>query len=457
MDPVLHAISAALELFAPSQKTFIVAVSGGPDSQCLLHAMGALAQADPTLRIYAEGLDHGLREAANDELQIARQLAEELNIPFNSHMLDVATKGNTLANARRERYAYLRTRALELEHAPILTGHTATDQLETVLLNLSRGSGLKGSGGMAQFSRGILRPLLGISRPEIMQYIEHHALPYALDPSNEDPERARTQLRDSVIPALRALNPKADHHFNAYTQRAREAEDYIAGHAMAWCESHMLPANGLEISLLLEEPPALVSAVVRLWLTRVGLSSSRTTLEQVRKLISHGRGTLSVDGELIELSNAKLWRPSRTSYTHRLSVPGKVSVGHMGLELEAKIANDPSGPLAPEDYRQQTRKFVAFDLDQLHLDLVVRAWQPGDKLKPFGLEGTLTIGDLFTNLKVARPLRLQWPVVTAGNDVIWVAGLRRSAVAPITQMTRDVLQLECRQSSAWAPWGLFDD
>ena len=98
-----------------------------------------------------------------------------------------------------------------------------------------------------------------------------------------------------------------------------------------------------------------------------------------------------------------------------------------------------------------------FDQDHLHLDLVVRAWQPGDKFKPFGLEGTTTIGDLFTNLKVARPLRLQWPVVTAGEEVIWVAGLRRSAVAPITHATKDVIQLECRQSSVWSPWGQFDD
>ena len=219
----------------------------------------------------------------------------------------------------------------------------------------------------------------------------------------------------------------------------------------------MLPADGLDISTLSGEAPALATFVIRHWLTRVGLSSSRATLEQVRKLIRTGHGSLSVDGDLLELSNGNLWRPSRASYTHPLAVPGKVSLPHMGLELEAKITNEQVGPRTPEDYRQQTRKFVAFDLDQLHLDLVVRAWQPGDRLKPFGLEGTLTIGDLFTNLKVARPLRLQWPVVTAGNEVIWVAGLRRSAVAPVTQMTRDVLQLECRQSSAWTPLGLFDD
>ncbi|MEC9466329.1 MAG: tRNA lysidine(34) synthetase TilS [Myxococcota bacterium] len=457
MDEVVKVMSTALQSLPEGPKRLLLATSGGPDSQCLMHAMAALRDQEPGLELHAVGLDHGLRPEAKTELDIAKTLAEEKKIPFHIGSLELTGTGNLLADARRSRYSYLQNFADRYGLSAVVTGHTATDQVETVLLNLSRGSGLQGARGMAPLSRGIFRPMLAISRPEVLAYLHRHNIPYANDPSNASLDRARGQIRASILPALRLLNSRAEQHFTAFARTAGEAEDFLRATAEAQCHSRSRPAGGLHAAGLSQEHPALRSAILQTWLKRVGLPYSRTILNQLVELLTKRSGKLSIDGDLIEHTDSTLWRLDRQAYSHSLKIPGAVKLDHMGLEIEAKTTSTRALLKNDRDYQQQTRKFVAFDLNHLHLDLVVRAWQPGDTFKPFGLEGTTTVGDLFTNLKVARPLRPQWPVVVSGNEVVWVAGLRRSAVAPVTQATEDVVQLECRQSSEWSPWGIFDE
>jgi tRNA(Ile)-lysidine synthase len=212
-------------LFAAGDRV-LVAVSGGPDSMALLHVLSRLA---PKLDIHlrACGVDHGLRPAAAAELVLARQCAENLGVPFTSTSVALEPGPNLMARARAARYARLRAVLDEwmatdppsqhgrAPHASIATGHHADDRAETVLIRLLRGSGPAGLGVLSPRAPMLTRPLVHARRADIMAHLERHHVPYAEDPSNQDPRFLRTRVRHEVLPLLTDLSPRIVEHLCA--------------------------------------------------------------------------------------------------------------------------------------------------------------------------------------------------------------------------------------------------
>lgn len=204
----------------PPARRVLLAVSGGPDSMALLHALSRLAPREG-LELLAHGVDHGLRRGARRELDLAAEVAASLGTPFTRTTLRLDAGGNLQERARLARYAALDEAAREAAADAIVTAHHADDRAETVLLRLLRGAGAAGLGVLPLDARTpsgetrLLRPALRARRADVMSYLSRHSVPHAQDPSNADPRFLRTRVRDELLPLLASLSPGVVEHLNA--------------------------------------------------------------------------------------------------------------------------------------------------------------------------------------------------------------------------------------------------
>jgi tRNA(Ile)-lysidine synthase len=199
----------------------LVAVSGGADSMTLLHVLARLAPSF-ALTLHAHGVDHGLRADAKRELDGAADFAKSLGVPFARTVVDVARGGNVQARARTARHAALAHAAAQVGARAIATAHHADDRAETVLMRLMRGAGPRGlavlpprDAAEAAPELELVRPLLRARRAAIRAHAARHRIPFADDPSNEDPRFLRARVRREVMPLLESVAPGIVDHLTA--------------------------------------------------------------------------------------------------------------------------------------------------------------------------------------------------------------------------------------------------
>jgi tRNA(Ile)-lysidine synthase len=202
----------------------LIAVSGGPDSVCLAHLFWRLKKLLP-IKLFIVNMDHGLRRGSPKESKKVEELAKKLSLPVMVKKIGVRAAadsgGISLETAGRNlRYRTLFSIAREKGFNKVATGHTANDNAETVLMWLMRGTGSEGLSGIPVLRKGegnirIIRPILSVTREEVMDYIKRQKLDYSIDSSNLELDFTRNRIRHKVIPVLRQFNPKiVEHVFN---------------------------------------------------------------------------------------------------------------------------------------------------------------------------------------------------------------------------------------------------
>lgn len=199
----------------------LLAVSGGPDSMALLDVLGRLSKKHG-FELCACGVDHGLRAAAGEELDLAEGLAGRWGVPFHRVRVAVNAARNVQAAAREARYAALRGVALETGSSHVVTAHHADDRAETVLMRLLRGSGPRGLAVLRARSGDLLRPMIRARRKDVLQHLERHGIACADDPSNRDTRFLRARIRHEVLPLLEALSPEVSNHLAALADQLGE-------------------------------------------------------------------------------------------------------------------------------------------------------------------------------------------------------------------------------------------
>ena len=232
------------EQLIPENAEIVIGFSGGADSVCLLSVLAALRGLFH-YALNAVHVNHGIRgEEADRDEAFCREFCRERKIPFAAVRADVPafvkeTGMSTEEAARELRYrALFEAAGLSVsgkfpENARIAVAHHADDQAETILLNLIRGTGLKGLSGMAYRRDGIIRPLLDRDREEILSYLAEHDLPYVTDSTNLSNDYARNRMRNVVLPELKKLNERAAGHIVQTGSFCGEAEGYLSGEARA--------------------------------------------------------------------------------------------------------------------------------------------------------------------------------------------------------------------------------
>jgi tRNA(Ile)-lysidine synthase len=274
----------------------LVACSGGPDSQALLHVLHALRE-EHGCALSVAGVDHGLRADAWRELELAKDLASQLSLDFVVLRVVVPAGASRQAQARKARYAALLAHARDRGAQRIAVGHTLDDQAETVLTRLLRGSGLEGLGATApKRADGVVRPLLDAPRALVHAYIRAMGVPCARDPSNQDPRYLRVRVRNALLPALSAENPRIAEHLAQLADDAREAGELLAGRT----ESALARAQG-DVRALREEPSLVRRFALKREIERqTGAPLARAHLTAVeRMLLEEGRGHVRVPGDVV--------------------------------------------------------------------------------------------------------------------------------------------------------------
>jgi tRNA(Ile)-lysidine synthase len=393
----------AREQLIPAGTQVLVGVSGGADSVALLHVLSIL-----NVPLKVLHLNHSIRGAeADEDEQFVRQLCEELGVECVTAREDVPARASkkkiSLEMAAREaRHEFFRAQVKSQPSKVVVAlAHHADDQIETFFLRAARGSGLVGLSGMrySQLLKNVdatppsrssgsadatpssrlhlVRPMLGIRRSEILQWLEKQKIEWREDASNSDETIPRNRVRHQILPALEQINERAAENILRTMEILRDEEAH--------------------------PEKAARRREARDRLVEYGVSPTFDAIEQFIEFASRTNGTTCLDLEGVRLVNEYgTVSVDATSPSRQHSIRMEEGVGILYGKWEASVS-----------------------LEKLAgRELMVRHPEPGDRMSPYGMEGSRKLQDIFTDLKIPKAQRAVWPVVVCGDEIIWIPGYR---------------------------------
>ena len=471
MDGTLHenllATIRRFSMISPGDKV-LAAVSGGPDSVALLHALWSLRD-ELGIGLHVAHLNHSFRGKESDQdAEYVSQLAENLGVGFTVEKVDVPEIQRTLRlspeeAARLVRYEFLERVADEI--APrqrasrsvgranrIAVGHTADDQVETVFLNILRGTGIDGLSGMPPVRGRIIRPLIEIRRSVVEEYVERHNLHPRIDATNLLATYARNRIRLELLPLLRReYNPDIDTAILRLSELACEDSAYLNMEADEALD-RLKTAEAQDtlsvyvpgfLSCRLAIRRRVIRAAVRKW--RGGLADiGFVHVEDLLRLLEVGKDfRYELPGPIyVERARENLtFSSSRTAelpiiYCYDLSIPGKTEVPEADVIIEVEITSD-----IVEHVRPPGSFEAVLDRSRIVGKLMVRSWRPGDRIRPLGLGGSKKVQDIFVDKKIPRAARHRIPIIADDEKIVWIAGIALSDLVKVTGDTREFLIL----------------
>jgi tRNA(Ile)-lysidine synthase len=418
-------------LLAPGRPV-VVLLSGGRDSTCLLDLAVRIAGAESVVALH---VNYGLRDAAEDDERFCLELARRLGVALEVRHPRRPETGNLQAWARDERYGAAAQIAVD-RRADVAAGHTATDQVETILYRLASSPSRRALLGMRPREGSLVRPLLAFTRAQTASYCAARGLRWREDASNASEEFARNRIRAGLVPALETVHPAAGANVLALIELLRDEAAVLDGVV----DEVLAGRDRVELRQLRELPAAvrrlvtqhlaeiaaggLVPGVGRREQEIAGLSEQGTAMLDV------GRGVRAVV-EYGVLRFEAVTSADATPDPVALAIPGRVAFGVYEVRCE----------LGPGGVREPG----VLDRGSLGTKLLVRSWRPGDRMSPLGLHGSKSLQDLFTARRVPRRERRGVPVVESGGEIAWVAGVATSERFKVTDATRETVRLSVRE------------
>lgn len=427
-------------LFAPHDRV-LLAVSGGRDSVLMAHLFKAsgysFAIAHVNFKLRAE-------ESDGDEA-FCRDLAASLDVPFFLNRFDTATyaKTNKISvqmAARNLRYHWLEELRAEQNFDYIALAHHQNDSIETILLNLTRGTGISGLHGILPKRGRLIRPLLFLTRAEIDQLVEHLQMSYRDDSSNESAKYARNKIRLEVIPKLKELNPALEETFELNRRRMADLEELLHLKVEELRKNlfqntssdtieidlaalqQLKPVNTLLFELFREYgfTEAVLSNLVESWHGQPG------------KVFESASHQLLLDRGRLLLSSLKKEQESCV----------KIDAETKQFKWNNRVFAMTILPLAEFKLDKHPGK-AQLDADLLNYPLTLRSWNLGDAFQPFGMKGKKKLSDLFTEQKIPLSQKQYIGVLeNANGDIVWVQDLRIDERYKISANTKKVVIFE---------------
>lgn len=455
----------------PPGARVVVAASGGADSTALVCL---LSEASDRLGIRLVGIahfNHLLRgEASDEDERVSRALAERFSLPFDGGRGDVRAAarrwGASLEDAgRRLRYEFLAEARARAGATHVALGHTRDDQAETVLMNLIRGAGALGLGGMPVRRETFVRPLVECGHAELVGYLEAGGVPFREDESNRDRRHLRNRIRHDVLPALKRIEPKLTEVLARTAESTRADAEYLDELAAQRLAGMTEAATGDEVTLdsaSLVGLPAALARRVALQALRKASGGRFVGFDHAERLLGLARGSLvgpvAFPGVRASVGDAGRLRLApmrgrglaagvaqkrpRTFLPQSLSIPGEVLDGE-GRALSSELRPgglESIGAIVSSSDRQT----AAVDAE-LVSGLSVRFRRPGDRFQPLGVRGHRKLQDYFVDRRVPREERDRVPLVVDRDDrIVWVAGHVISEEFRVSEGTRAVVILRLR-------------
>ncbi|MBA7676556.1 tRNA(Ile)-lysidine synthase [subsurface metagenome] len=487
---VLHFIQKEHLVSSPSR--LLVAVSGGPDSVCLLHILVELRK-ELGITLHVAHLNHKLRGAESEaDAQYVSELAQRLSIPATLEERDVKSyqkdKHISLEEAAREvRYTFLAQVAKAIGADGTAVGHTRDDHIETILMHLVRGTGIRGLRGLQPHSEWqlagesltVIRPLLEVSREETADYCHSHQLMPRIDTSNLSLSPLRNRIRYQLLPLLRSYNPQVT---EALLRTARIAGDDLAlidkECLQLWGEIAQKQGNTITLDKerLLNLPPALQRHLLRMSIEKLLGNLKDIEMRHIEEIVNAltkpAGKRLNLPGGLIFSVeyNRYLISQDREALSpfppledeFPLKLLGRTQLP--GWEIEATIIDPsivkgkPEGANAPSETKIPlpiikgkgigliNNDFTAyFDLDKTGNKLSVRSRKGSDRFQPLGMSQPKKLGEFMIDAKIPNAWRGRIPLVCSPQHILWVVGWRIDDRVKVTDSTRQILRLKFEQ------------
>ncbi len=449
------------DLIEPGDKV-LVGVSGGADSIALLHVLHWFSR----IRNYSlvvVHINHMARGKDSDaDADFVESVAEKLKLPFYLKKIDVGVERLQLKTsfqdaARIIRYQFFEETLEATGGNKIALGHSADDQVETILMNIVRGTGLKGLAGIPQVRGYIIRPFLEIHRKDLEVYLEEKHISFRDDSSNWDKKYLRNRIRHELIPQLETYNPGVKKCLQEMSGIAREEDSLLSQMVrdIFKQKSHFLEGDEKNIVWSIDDfqsyPIALRQRLVREIFCRITGDMQAITAYHVQQIINlfnspkSGKAlniprevtvTCSYDSVLFSKGIGGICEnePLVTSIT----VPGTTELLEGKIRIQTQILADKKNFSSFDSERQ-----AFLDLGETGLIIKARFFRAGDRFCPLGMKGNKKLKSFFIDQKVPRNLRTQIPILTnANDDIIWVYGQRISHLYRVTDKTEKVLFIE---------------
>ena len=437
-ESVLNDLRSALKQAGVARGTrILLACSGGQDSSALLHAMDRIAL-DVGIDLTVAHFNHMLRngESDSDENHVRGQAAR-LDLPIVVGRPSSPLPGDE-ASARQARLRFLAETAVERQISWVATGHTLSDQAETILLRLTRGSGLRGVGGMRVVDDfpladyrdrlRIVRPLLNRPRETTKLYCAANEWSHMVDRTNLAEDYSRTRIRHKVLPILASLNSEALAAIGRFADIAREQDGFVECLARDWIDKNATTSGGLR-SLPVQELAGVHRSLQRM-IIRLAIQNGRGDLtdvslaevDRVLEVVAGGeRSSANLSGGIRAIRSYEQlwfepigWRPRKLPEVE-VRVPGHAKLANTKGTLFADRHSQPCG--RPNDLSCH----VEIPLDRAPSLVTVRGRVPGDRIRLKGV-GSKKVQDVLVDAKVPRFLRDLVPMVLAGRRLVWVVG-----------------------------------
>jgi tRNA(Ile)-lysidine synthase len=441
------------DLIGPGDRV-LVAFSGGQDSAALLDLLLRLRDEVP-IDIRLAHFNHKLRPSADADEAHARAVARKYKLAIvtdsrNVRLFARRRKLNLEEAARELRYEFLKKAVRRTGATKIATGHTLTDQAETVLMRLLRGTGPQGLGGIAPKPDAVLiRPLLDLERREITAYLGRRGVPFRSDETNLDRRYLRNRIRLDVLPSLEAVEPAVVRHLGRLAMIMRDEERLLERvTATAWHELLRLEGGrpALDAGGLTTLPHALSRRVVRKFLSDLRGDLRGISYEDVESILGlkNGKEKTVRKGLVLRRETGLLFRKRSRSdgKTFEVRWDGNTALKLRGTEWEFRASMIKHEAMGKLSFNDRHRAYL--DKSRLEFPLIVRNRRPGDRYRPLGAPGSKKLKELLRAKGVPLAERDTLPVFVSAGRIVWVPGLPISEEHKVTGSTKRIFTIEAK-------------
>lgn len=418
--------------------SIVVACSGGPDSMCLLDLVTKLKD-ELNLNIIVAHVNHKLRSESEEEAKMVENYAKENNITFELLEITNYINGNfTEEDARKRRYNFFNEIIKKYQASALLTAHHGDDLIETILMRLTRGSNLSGYIGIKEISQTdnykTLRPLLTITKDEIVNYLKENNVPYRLDKTNEELKHTRNRYRHIVLPFLKKENPKVHEKYLKFSKELIEYDNFVNTYIK---DKKFIVDNSIVINKVSSEIDFIKRKCLELLIKDIQKKDyfdvSDEQMNNLMKLYNQSNKTIDLNNNYMGVN----------SY-------GKIYIKKKENKVLNEIVLDKDIKL--EDYifyynsqdGDNSNSCIYLNTSEITLPLKIRGVLPGDKMKIKNLNGSKKISDIFIDSKVPKDKRSTYPIVVdSKNTVLWVPNLKKSQFSKDKSQKYDII-IRCK-------------
>lgn len=442
----------------------VIGLSGGPDSMALLYVLLEIRE-EIDFNIHIVHVNHGVRGVEADlDQEFVEKKAKKLGLPYYTRNVNMIQHGKergiSAEEAGRElRYGFFREILRSLGKGKIAVAQNMNDQAETLIMRFFRGTGIDGLKGMEFIVGDIIRPILGISRKEIEEYIKKKEIPTVLDKTNLMPIYTRNKIRLELIPYI-------EENFNPNIVQTLWRTSTISALDSSFLEKYSkkrynslvkkeykdkLILDGIKLN---EEDRSIQQRIIRIGILKINKTLQGITEAQVSSVLnmslSHDTGkeyhlpnniiAKTSYGDLIIQKNINKNKAAE-NYLYHINMEGPTDLKDIGYWFNLKV-------FTQEELKEKKKNAQYLDLNRIKGSLKIRNRKNGDRIRPLGMKGTKKIKDYFIDEKIPKDLRDKIPLLVDGENILWVVGYRASELYKVTEETKMILEVEYKFNSS---------